>query len=42
MVVDWVVLDEITEFVKFSAMNLVDNLLMMNSAPKMASLEKVN
>ena len=41
MVVDWVILDEITEYVKFSAMNLVDNLLMMNSAPKMASMDKI-
>ena len=40
-VVDWVILDELTEFVKFSAMNLVDNLLMMNSAPKMASMDKI-
>ena len=42
MVVDWVILDEITEYVKFSAMNLVDNLMMMNSSPKMTSMEKIN
>lgn len=40
-VVDWVILDEICEIVKFEAMNLVDNLLLINSPPKMTQLAKV-
>ena len=31
IVVDWVILDEICEVVKFEAMNLVDQLLLVNS-----------
>lgn len=39
--VDWVILEEVCEVVKFEAMNLVDNLLLVNSDAKMKQLEKV-
>ena len=36
IIVDWVILDEVTEVVKFEAMSLVDKLLMVNSPKKIA------
>ena len=39
--VDYVVLEEVGEVVKFESMNLVDKLLLTNSHQKMVQLEKV-
>lgn len=39
--VDWVLLDEVTEIVKFSAMSLVDRLLLVNSPQKVKQMKKV-
>ena len=41
IIVDWVILDEITEVVKFEAISLVDQLLLVNSPQKIAAMEKV-
>ena len=39
--VDYVILEEVTEVVKFEAMNLVDRMLLVNSQEKKDQLEKV-
>jgi len=39
--VDFVVLEEVTNVVKYESMNLVDNLLMVNTPQKMAQKEIV-
>ena len=40
-IIDWVVLDEICEVVKYEAMTLVDRLLMVNSPPRATQIETV-
>ena len=40
-IIDWVILDEICEVVKYNAMTLIDRLLLVNSPPKMKQLDVV-